>query len=162
MSDRHLAARFVPGFIGVPGERTFLLEVDDAAGRVWYLLEKAQVAQLAEQSAELLEKAGLSGAGASLDPGPVHEPEQIEFRIGQIEIVFVEEGGQIDVILAPVPPDTPPVVHSISPAQLDAAVRIGRMAVSGGRPKCNKCGLAMDPEGHVCPTTNGDLRHHRP
>lgn len=162
MSDRQPAERFVPGFVGVPGERTFLLEVDDAGGRTWYLIEKAQVAQFADQSAALLQEAGLVGAGTSLDPGPVHEPERIEFRVGQIEILFVEEQGRIDVVLIPVEQDAPPVVHTISPAQLDAVVRLGRIAVAGGRPKCPKCELAMDPDGHVCPTTNGDLRHHRP
>jgi uncharacterized repeat protein (TIGR03847 family) len=162
VSERQAAARFVPGFVGVPGQRTFLLEVDDAGDRVWYLLEKGQVAQLADQSAELLRAAGLSGAGADLEPGPVHEPDRVQFRIGQIEIVLVENQDLVDVILVPVAEDDAPAIHTISPAQLDAAVRLARIAVAGGRPTCDKCGLAMDPEGHVCPTTNGDLRHHRP
>ena len=162
MTSGRPVSRFVPGFVGVPGERTFLLEVDEAGERSWYLLEKGQVAQLADQSAQLLRAAGLNGSGADLEPGPLHEPDQVAFRIGQIEIILAEDDGHIDIVLVPVDEDLAPVTHRISPAQLDAAVRLGRIAVAGGRPKCDKCGLAIDPEGHVCPTTNGDLRHHRP
>ncbi len=161
MSTRSTSHRFVPGFIGSPGRRTFLLEVDDATGRSWYLLEKAQVAALSAQSASLLAQAGLTGAGRDLDPGPISDPEEIAFRIGEIELAYIEGEGVVHVTLAPVDEGVP-VLHVLTPAQLDAAARLGKAAVAGGRPLCPKCGLAMDPDGHVCPTTNGDLRDHRP
>ena len=54
------------------------------------------------------------------------------------------------------------VGFDVTPAQLDAAARHGAAAVRAGRPRCPRCGLAMEPEGHHCPATNGDLRDHRP
>ena len=162
MSDHAPAVRFVPGFVGVPGDRTFLLEIDDTGGRVWYLLEKVQVAAFAEQCALLLADLGLSGAGKDIDPGPLSEPDDIEFRVGRIGIDYHEERDLIEITLEPSAEDAMAVVHAVTPAQLDAAVRLGAAAVASGRPKCPRCGLAIDPDGHVCPTTNGDLRDHRP
>ena len=34
-------------------------------------------------------------------------------------------------------------------------------AVAAGRPICPRCSLPIDPDGHVCPALNGDLRHRR-
>jgi uncharacterized repeat protein (TIGR03847 family) len=162
VSGRPLASRFVLGYVGIPGKRTFLIEVDDAGGRVWYLLEKGQVAVFADEAGALLEQLGLLGSGRAIDPGEVNEPGRVEFRVGQITIEVDQERARIDVTLLPVEPGDPPVMHTISPPQLDAAVRVAQSAVAQGRPKCPRCGLAMDPEGHNCPTTNGDLRHHQP
>lgn len=162
MSDRPFATRFAPGFVGTPGNRTFLIEVDDVGGRVWYVLEKAQVAAFAEQAANLLDELELSGSGEEIDLGAVSEPTAVAFRIGQIVIEIGRTARRIDLTLIPVDPDDPSASHTISAAQLDAAVRAARLAIPQGRRKCPRCGLAMDPEGHACPVMNGDLRHHRP
>lgn len=162
MTERPLAARFVLGFIGRPGRRTFLIEVDDAGRTLWYLLEKVQVAAFAEEGAALLEELGLTGAGDGIDLGEVDEPEEIEFRVGQITMIVNPARDRVDVTLESGETDHPPAEHSISGAQLDAAVRAAREAVARGRPSCPMCGLAMDPEGHACPSTNGDLRNHQP
>ncbi|MDA8045232.1 MAG: DUF3090 family protein [Actinomycetota bacterium] len=37
-------------------------------------------------------------------------------------------------------------------------VRVGAELVTAGRPACTLCGRPIDPEGHMCPRTNG----HRP
>ena len=36
-----------------------------------------------------------------------------------------------------------------------ALARHGEAVVGRGRPRCQFCGNPMDPEGHVCPATNG-------
>jgi hypothetical protein len=46
--------------------------------------------------------------------------------------------------------------------QLYAMAIHAREAVVAGRPQCPRCALPLDPEGHVCPASNGDLRRHRP
>jgi uncharacterized repeat protein (TIGR03847 family) len=162
MTDRAFAEHFVPGFVGVPGRRTFFIQVDDAEGRHWYLLEKAQVAAFAEYGAELLEELGLTGVGGHLELGEVVEPEDLEFRVGQMSIAVRETELSVEITLVPVEEESESAMHAITAAQLDAAVRTAKSAVARGRPICPRCDLAMDPDGHVCPTTNGDLRNHRP
>jgi uncharacterized repeat protein (TIGR03847 family) len=162
MTDHTPVTRFVAGFIGVPGQRTFLIEIVADRDPAWFLLEKGQVAAFVAESARLLESIGFFGAGASIHLGGVAEPDEIEFRVAEIRIAYDESSGMVAVTLAPDDPDIAATLAFLTPAQLDAAVREGVEAVGAGRPMCPKCGLAMDPEGHPCPTTNGDLRHHRP
>jgi uncharacterized repeat protein (TIGR03847 family) len=157
-------SRFVPGFTGSPGNRRFFFEVETEPGgpSYWYLAEKTQVADFAAQSALLLAEMGFTGAGAQLDLAPLREPTAVAFRVAEMTIEYRESAGLVVVTLGPGDESEPDAVHAITPAQLDAAVQIGTNAVRAGRPPCPRCGLAMDPTGHVCPTTNGDLRGHRP
>jgi len=163
MTAVHPVARFVPGFVGTPGQRTFYFEVEAVPGRaVWYVAEKTQVAAFAAESLVLLAELGFIGAGAHLDVTPMRTPETEGFRIGELGLEYVEADRVVLVRLAPVNKPAEGDVHAVTPAQLDAAARIAVTAVEAGRPSCRRCGLAMDPEGHICPTTNGDLRGHRP
>ncbi len=156
------AEGFVAGAIGEPGQRVFLLQFTVDGVSAWYLLEKAQVAALATETASLLLSAGLAGAGGSMEPPELGEPARIAFRVSEIGLVFDAEDGVATVLLTPTDGDVEPVAYRLSPAQLDAGARAGGEAVLKGRPRCPRCGLAIDPEGHHCPATNGDLRHHRP
>lgn len=164
MSREEPVARFVPGFVGVPGSRTFYFEVETGPDgpTAWYLAEKTQVAAFAAQSALLLAELGFTGAGAHLDVAPLRDPESVAFRVAELTIAYLESPGLIEIGFGPVEDEIDAATHLVTPAQLDAAVRIGAAVVEAGRPLCAKCGLAMDPDGHVCPTTNGDLRGHRP
>lgn len=156
------ALRFVPGYVGVPGQRTFYFEVETTDGTSWYLLEKIQVSAFAEEAGRLLAEAGFQDAGRQLDPGHVREPDDVAFRIGEMRIVYDEAAGLVEITLLAVGEPVDRATVWLTPAQLDAAVRLGAEAVGEGRPACPSCGLAVDPEGHACPTTNGDLRGHRP
>ncbi len=162
MSEQPLADRFVLGFVGTPGRRTFFIEIDDSGRTQWYLVEKAQVAAFAAEGAALLADLGLAGSGDDIDLGEVREPADVEFRVGQITMIVNTARDRVDVTLESVEADHPAAVHAISGAQLDAAVRVARDAVAKGRAACPLCGLAMDPEGHACPTSNGDLRNYQP
>jgi uncharacterized repeat protein (TIGR03847 family) len=68
-----------------------------------------------------------------------------------------EEG--IDVVVHPADgEDAEPVSFTVDPAGLDSMARRAVEVVAAGRPSCPWCGLPKDPEGHVCPSSNGDLR----
>lgn len=165
MADRaehQPAQEFSIGYVGVPGERTFYFQLVDDDDRFAYLLEKAQVAAFATYARRLLDAIGFADAGAELEPPPVTEPEEVAFRIETMQLGYDEDTGLIGLTLSASQSDEPPIVHRLTPAQLDAAARAGGESVGEGRPKCPKCSLAMDPDGHICPTSNGDLRHHRP
>jgi len=154
--------RFAGGAIGEPGDRTFLLEFVVDGEPVSYLIEKLQVAALAEEAQRLLRERGMIGAGLSLDPGEVHAESPLAFRVGGLQL-SLEEGSETAVLLIQsTDEDDSPAQYELSFAQLDAFARDALVVVAGGRPPCPRCGLAMDAEGHNCPRTNGDLRSHRP
>ncbi len=157
-----IADGFVAGAIGEPGQRTFLLQFTVDGVPAWYVLEKAQVAALATESAALLLTAGHAGAGGALEAPALVEPTRIAFRVSEIGLVFDAETELATLLLTPTDDAEEPAAYQLTPAQLDAGARAGGEAVLRGRPRCPRCGLAMDPDGHHCPVTNGDLRHHRP
>lgn len=146
--------RFVAGAIGEPGRRAFFLEVASDAGPEWFLLEKQQVAALAERAIAALRAAGISLPG----PGPdLGTPGEATFRIGEIGIGI--EGDEATVLLAPAEEEADGVAFSVSLEVLGAMAVKAAAVVGAGRPPCRFCGLPLDPSGHACPGSNGDLRH---
>ena len=173
--------RFVAGTVGRPGDRTFFLQARDGRRVVSIVLEKVQVAVLADRLAELLselERRGVPTAGdvaaattESDDTGPLDEPLNEAFRAGSLtlgwdgdaERVLVEaraqseDGEEVD-------PDEDDDEDEDGPDLLrvrltaDAArsfvVRAARI-VASGRPPCPLCGAPLDPQGHICPRRNG-------
>jgi uncharacterized repeat protein (TIGR03847 family) len=173
--------RFVAGTVGQPGDRTFFLQARDGRRVVSIVLEKVQVAVLADRLGELLselERRGVATAGEIVaaaaetdDTGPLDEPLNEAFRAGSLtlgwdgdaERVLVEaraqseDGEEID-------PDEDDDEDEDGPDLLrvrltaDAArsfvVRAARI-VASGRPPCPLCGAPLDPQGHICPRRNG-------
>jgi uncharacterized repeat protein (TIGR03847 family) len=101
--------RFVAGTIGRPGERTFFLQARDGARIVSVVLEKVQVAVLADRLGELLSElerrgveavgsgaTGAAGPGATAegviaitpadDTAPLDEPLNEAFRAGSLTL----------------------------------------------------------------------------
>lgn len=152
-------AGFAAGAIGEPGARTFLLQFTGPWGRHTYLLEKGQVAALAAGTDQLLQEVGRTAGDATA-------PELIDdvprFRVNQLGLGFDELENVALITIESVAETDDDVTYRMDLDHLTAAANQGASAVTGGRPACPNCGLAMDPEGHACPTTNGDLRNHRP
>jgi uncharacterized repeat protein (TIGR03847 family) len=153
--------RFASGALGEPGNRLFLLEVEEGVTTTAYALEKLQVEALAEEAKQLLRERGLIGTGLSIDPGDVHESTHIAFRVGGMQLVLGDDADFAELILFSTEED-PPARYELSLPQLDAFAREAVVVVAAGRPECPRCGLPMDPDGHNCPRSNGDLRGHRP
>jgi uncharacterized repeat protein (TIGR03847 family) len=162
MRDLGAVERFAAGADGPPGQRTFFLQVAAESGPVSFLLEKAQVAALSLEADKLLQQIGFAGAGADVSGALIDAMLVPEFRVAEIHLQYREAAGTVSIIVVPTVDDLDPVTFDVTPGQLDAAARDGGAAVRAGRPRCPRCGLAMDPDGHPCPATNGDLRHHRP
>jgi uncharacterized repeat protein (TIGR03847 family) len=154
--------RFAGGAIGEPGKRVFMLEVVTVGEAVAYVIEKLQVAALAEEAQRLLRERGLIGAGLSLEPGGVHAETAVAFRVGGMELGIDEESEVVNLVLHSTEESDDAVEYELTLAQLDAFAREALAVVASGRPACPRCGLAMDPDGHNCPYSNGDLREHRP
>jgi uncharacterized repeat protein (TIGR03847 family) len=176
--------RFVAGTIGEPGHRTFYLQAS-ARGRITsVLLEKGQVAALAERVDELLDEVVRRSGGMTsvpavappelMDTAPLDSPVVEEFRVGTMALAW-DDSVQLLVVEAQqyVEDDEEGGAELFEDDSADGPsllrVRLtGAMArvfakraldlVSAGRPPCPFCSLPLDPEGHVCPRQNGYLR----
>lgn len=150
MRDLGTVSIFRAGAVGAPGHRTFYLEVDDE----WFLLEKEQVAVLAARALELL---GELGVRPQEPIEALSEAGDPTFRVGAIEM-GIGSGG-VTIALSPgEDEDHEAVSFVVAPQQLDAMARRALLVVAAGRPPCPYCNLPRDPEGHVCPASNGDRR----
>jgi uncharacterized repeat protein (TIGR03847 family) len=106
--------RFVAGTIGEPGERTFFLQAREGGRVVSVVLEKVQVAVLAERLGALLDELDLRGiapeskpdaAGtdvpidepAAVDETPLDEPLNEAFRAGSLTLGW--DGGAERVLV---------------------------------------------------------------
>ena len=86
--------RFVAGTVGPPGERTFFLQARGGGRLVSVVLEKVQVALLAEKLDELLTEAArrfgleVPEPVAPSDNEPLELPVDEEFRVGTLGLAF--------------------------------------------------------------------------
>jgi uncharacterized repeat protein (TIGR03847 family) len=174
--------RFVAGTVGVPGERTFYLQARSGDGITSVMLEKEQVAALAERVDELLDRVVRRTGGRTAVPAaapvdltdndPLELPLVEEFRVGPIALAWDDEAERV-VIEAHAqseddssPPfgddeaeDGPDVLVVRLPGAMARAFAARSLAlVSAGRPPCPLCGNPLDPAGHLCPRANGKLR----
>src|SRR5919109_3471588 len=104
--------RFVAGTVGEPGDRTFFLQAREGGRVVSVVLEKVQVAVLAERLGALLDELDLRGiapetetaaaTGLGLqepvaDNGPLDEPLNEAFRAGSLTLGW--DGGAERVLV---------------------------------------------------------------
>jgi uncharacterized repeat protein (TIGR03847 family) len=169
-----LPDRFVAGTIGEPGNRTFFLQARDGGRLVTIVLEKVQVAVLADRLNDLLEELDRRGvvpppdAAPPVDLGPLDEPLREAFRAGTLtlgwngddEVVLVEARAERDEEDGEPPDeddeDGPDVLSvRLSPAAARTFVERAVRVVASGRPPCPVCGQPLDPHGHICPRRNG-------
>jgi uncharacterized repeat protein (TIGR03847 family) len=166
--------RFVAGTVGQPGERTFYLQASGGGRTVSVVLEKVQVAVLAERLGELLEEAHRRlGADIpelppeAIDVEPLETPLDEEFRVGTLGLAWDAADSTVIVEATATPPDGEDEVPEedldvlrvrLTPADTRAFVARALRIVAAGRPPCPFCGQPLDPAGHVCPRQNGYRR----
>jgi uncharacterized repeat protein (TIGR03847 family) len=153
--------RVTVGTVGEPGQRTFYLQVRQAAQLVAFKLEKQQVAALAQLMAELL-----SDLPAPETPpeaaGELEEPVQAEWAIGDMQLDYDTTADRVVLLAEEVPDpggqesgDEGSARITITRGQAASLVIQATVSVSAGRPACPLCGNPIDPSGHSCPRTNG-------
>jgi len=169
--------RFVVGTIGMPGERTFYIQARTGGLITSVVLEKEQVALLAERLGEVLhdvvESFGTEvpeSGPADLDP--LELPLAEEFRVAAIafgwdpvaeQMLFELHGPTDDEDLDPTEladeEEGPPLLRvRATPQQVVDFITRARRIVAAGRPACPFCQQPLDPGGHVCPRSNGYRR----
>lgn len=152
------------GWTGQPGERTFFVQAADEAQQVTLLLEKGQVAGLADLLVQLLARLG-DGPATDWDRDAMGllEPIDPRWRVGGLSVGLDPERGRFVIEfeeLAGEDEDDPREVRIWS--DQDQARRLAAHAadqVEQGRPTCQLCGRPTEPDGdHICPATNGHGR----
>lgn len=170
--------RFVVGTVGEPGERSFFLQARAGNRLASVLLEKTQVIAIADRLEILLRE--LRRVDPSLvierlphDDQPLETPIVEEFRVGVVSLSWLSDREMVSIELQAIDENAPEreevagdedssapdlVRVILTPSQTDAFVKRAAVVVNAGRPPCPFCGLALDPQGHVCPRANGYRR----
>jgi uncharacterized repeat protein (TIGR03847 family) len=167
--------RVVVGTIGLPGARTFYLQVRAGTQIVSVALEKQQSALLAEKIDEILDQLlTLEGNPHSVPTGtPVElvDNDQLEavheqFRAGAMSLGWDPTTAQVVVEAYPITDvdadgsdealdqdeaDVPEMLLVRMPVGTARAfAKRTREVVGAGRPACPLCGYPVDADGHVC------------
>jgi uncharacterized repeat protein (TIGR03847 family) len=171
--------RFVAGTVGPPGERTFFLQARGGGRLVSVVLEKVQVALLAEKLEELLTEAhrrfGIELPATEDDDVPDNEPLDApvdeEFRVGMLGLAYDVDTSTVvieaiatgdgELEAEPTEEDNDELDRlrvRLTPAATRAFIERAKRVIAAGRPPCPLCGQPLDPAGHLCPRHNG---YHR-
>jgi uncharacterized repeat protein (TIGR03847 family) len=154
-------------FVGQPGQRTFYLQVAEEGHAVEVLVEKQQVAGLGELLRELLADVGTQPPVVwDVDGMRLREPLDPLWRAGSIGVGIDPQLGRVVMEVTEFVPEDearePEQMRIwLSESQAAWLAAHADWAVQQGRPECRLCGLPMEPDGHVCPRSNGDSRARR-
>ena len=168
--------RFTVGTVGIPGERTFFLQIRSQLALISLSLEKSQVAAISERLDYMLKEIRsihpLSPRPQlQRDSLPLDNPVMDEFRIGSIAIFYDEASEKIQIDLRelnlnsdeeeenlPVLDDVEIVRIFITPSQALIFHDRAELVIAAGRQPCPFCGMPIDPQGHLCARANGYRR----
>ena len=167
--------RVVIGTVGLPGARTFYLQVRTGKQIVSIALEKQQSAELAGKIDEILDQLiTLEGNPFSIPTGtPIElvdndplEAVEEQFRTGAMTLGWDPTTAQVVIEAYPLTDldadeDDEPLDGNgaDAPEMLLVRMPVGtarafakrtREVVGAGRPTCPLCGYPVDADGHVC------------
>ena len=172
--------RAVVGTIGLPGARTFYLQVRSGTEVVSIALEKQQSALLAEKIDEILDQLitveGNPFSVPTSTPPELVDNDQLEavqeqFRTGAMSLGWDPTTAQVVIEAYPITDgdaenfDRMPDEESAQETEMllvrmpvgtaRAFAKRTREIVGAGRPACPLCGYPIDADGHTC-TLPGD------
>ena len=148
---------------GEPGHRTFRLVLEAGAARCLVWLEKEQLFQLGiylQEVVHSLSPEDRNLGSHSQEPEWSGEGASIEFAASQFLLNLDAPSNSFYLMVyessGPESGEEPESVSfwiTIAQAQTlaEEAIRI----CATGRPRCFLCSLPINPEGHVCPRSNG-------
>jgi uncharacterized repeat protein (TIGR03847 family) len=166
--------RVVVGTVGLPGARTFYLQVRTGAQIVSIALEKQQSALLAEKIDEILDQLitveGNPFSVPTSTPIELVDTDQLEavqeqFRTGSMSLGWDPTTAQVVIeayAITDVDADDDESLNEggANPAEMllvrmpvgtaRAFAKRTREIVGAGRPTCSLCGYPIDADGHIC------------
>lgn len=148
---------------GQPGQRTFRLCLQAGAARCLVWLEKEQLFQLGIYLRDVIESLSQDDRGRQSQP---REPEwagedtALDFKVGQLLLSHDPAGNSFYLQAYEMNESDPQgelasVSFWITIAQAEALGEEALRICAAGRPRCFLCALPINPEGHVCPRSNG-------
>lgn len=152
-------------FIGEPGDRTFYVQAVEDAEVVSVLVEKMQVSGLADLLTRLLAHVDAEPMRIwDIDAMRLREPVVPRWRAGAIAVGIDPQLGHFVIELTELVAEDEqrePELVRIWIDETDARTLAAhaRWSVEQGRPTCRLCGLSVEPDGHVCPRSNGHGAH---
>jgi uncharacterized repeat protein (TIGR03847 family) len=165
---------FTAGTVGPPGHRVFYLQARGDGLVVSLRLEKQQVAALADYLAGMLDDLPAFDDDDVPTDLDLVEPVVAEWVVGQLGVAWDEQADRVVLVAEEAVPESGDDENEndeddegtgasarfrLTRPQVAAFVARARELVAAGRPPCSLCGGPLDPEGHVCPRTNG---HRKP
>ncbi|HSO70475.1 DUF3090 domain-containing protein [Tessaracoccus sp. MC1679] len=156
--------RCVVGTIGQPGNRLFLIQVAQGSRLAAVALEKQQARLLGVRVGEVLDRLAELGhdvpeASGSADMGPLDAPVTVAFRAAAIGLAWDQERGRLVLELfseeADESGESSLLQVLLTPSMAREFASRAELVVASGRPACPACGQPVDPEGHICPRSNG-------
>ena len=153
--------------IGEPGHRSFRLVVKAGMASASLWLEKEQLSQLAVYIQEIIASVSektRAREGQPPEPEWSGAAEEVEFKVGKLAIghdasstsfLFMAHDNEED------DEEEEPAATLTFWVTLEQAREMAEEALkvcAAGRPVCPLCGESINPEGHVCPRSNGHLR----
>ncbi|CAN5244725.1 DUF3090 domain-containing protein [soil metagenome] len=159
-------ASFTAGAVGEPGQRVFYLQALSGGLVVSLKCEKQQVGALAEYLAGILADLPDSDDSELSGPTELVEPVVPEWTIGSLAVAWDEAAERVVLVAEEMLTEesTEAGVEAASARirltreQVAAFIATTRSLLEAGRPPCPICGGPLDPEGHVCPRSNGHRR----
>ena len=160
--------------LGPAGQRIFLLQASLGDTTITLKLEKHQAAVLAFSIDRVLEELagrfpGSSGVSPSEEPLSsdlmLQEPLDVLFVVGQMGMGYDQAEDALVLVLQELTADeggqdVRVVRMWATRGQMKALSRRIKEVVASGRPICPLCGEPVDPDGHLCPKSNGRERVH--
>jgi uncharacterized repeat protein (TIGR03847 family) len=177
--------RVVVGTIGLPGARTFYLQVRSGRQIVSIALEKQQSALLAEKIDEILDQlitiennpfSVPTSTPIELVDNDQLEAVQEQFRTGAMSLGWDPTTAQVVIEAYPIsnvdaddndesldengPNETEMLLVRMPVGTARAFAKRTREVVGAGRPICSLCGYPIDADGHICtlPEAGGQPR----
>jgi uncharacterized repeat protein (TIGR03847 family) len=149
--------------VGRPGQRRFRLLVRSTSRSIGLWMEKEQLRGIGSWFEEVLERLQREHPTSDPDVEPLPMPSEpdIDLRASQIGLGY-DEAEDLFTLHAfdaqRLAADQSPAFRCLlSRGQSRVLARKIAVVVAAGRPICPLCGAPIDPDGHVCPRSNG---HH--
>ena len=159
--------------VGEPGKRTFFIQGRAGSTVVSLVLEKQEVANLAESLLQMLEDLeemypDLPPVGKTVSILEATLPVEPRFRIRQLVLGYDEDDDRVWLVakalvaddegslVDPDDEDVPSARMVATREQMRLMSKHALTVVEKGRPDCPLCNRPIDRSGHFCPRTDGE------
>jgi uncharacterized repeat protein (TIGR03847 family) len=150
--------------IGRPGQRRFRLLARSAGETAAIWMEKQQLASIGTWIAETCERLDRERptTDPDVEPDPFGAIFDVDFRASQIGLGYVEDEDVFAIHAFDIEArqgEQPDFRCFLTRGQGRVLSRKIESVVAAGRPICPLCSMPIEPEGHVCPRSNGHRAH---